>query len=126
MPLEGFEPTIPASERAKAVHVLDSSATVTGTYEAYCRNIAALLGRRVVETPEEHLGFMSALQFTGSSDLRLDDMCIGWESVHRLATGWTAEWSEFESRYGDEFSTLNVVQTGCGAHPASYPLGNVS
>jgi hypothetical protein len=26
----GFEPTIPASERAKAVHALDSSATVTG------------------------------------------------------------------------------------------------
>jgi hypothetical protein len=26
----GFEPTIPASERAKTVHVLDRSATVTG------------------------------------------------------------------------------------------------
>jgi hypothetical protein len=26
----GFEPTIPASERAKTVHALDSSATVTG------------------------------------------------------------------------------------------------
>jgi hypothetical protein len=29
MPLVGLEPTIPASERAKAVHVLDRSATVT-------------------------------------------------------------------------------------------------
>jgi hypothetical protein len=30
MPFVGFEPTIPASERAKTVHVLDRSATVTG------------------------------------------------------------------------------------------------
>jgi hypothetical protein len=28
----GFEPTIPASERAKTVHALDRSATVTGAY----------------------------------------------------------------------------------------------
>jgi hypothetical protein len=31
MPWLGFEPTIAASERAKAVHVSDRSATVTGT-----------------------------------------------------------------------------------------------
>jgi hypothetical protein len=31
MPLVGFELTIPASERAKTVHALDRSATVTGT-----------------------------------------------------------------------------------------------
>jgi hypothetical protein len=30
MPWEEFEPTIPASERAKTVHALDRSATVTG------------------------------------------------------------------------------------------------
>jgi hypothetical protein len=30
MPWVGFEPTIPESERAKTVHVLDSAATVTG------------------------------------------------------------------------------------------------
>jgi hypothetical protein len=30
MPFVGFEPTIPASERAKTVRVLDRSATVTG------------------------------------------------------------------------------------------------
>jgi hypothetical protein len=30
-PYEGFEPTVPASERAKTVHALDSSATVTDT-----------------------------------------------------------------------------------------------
>jgi hypothetical protein len=30
MPWMEFEPTIPASERAKTVHALDRSATVTG------------------------------------------------------------------------------------------------
>jgi hypothetical protein len=30
MPWGGFEPTIPASERAKTVHALDGAATVTG------------------------------------------------------------------------------------------------
>jgi hypothetical protein len=30
MPCVVYEPTIPASERAKTVHVLDRSATVTG------------------------------------------------------------------------------------------------
>jgi hypothetical protein len=31
MPYVGFEPMIPASERAKTVHALDRSATVTGS-----------------------------------------------------------------------------------------------
>jgi hypothetical protein len=31
MPWVGFEPTIPASERAKRIHALDRSGTVTGT-----------------------------------------------------------------------------------------------
>jgi hypothetical protein len=35
MPWVGFEPTIPASERAKTVHVLDFSATVTGQIVGY-------------------------------------------------------------------------------------------
>jgi hypothetical protein len=33
MPCVGFEPTIPASEQAKTVHVLDRSATVTGRFQ---------------------------------------------------------------------------------------------
>jgi hypothetical protein len=32
MPFVGFEPTIPASERAKTVHALNRSATVTGSH----------------------------------------------------------------------------------------------
>jgi hypothetical protein len=34
-----------------------------------------------------------------------------------------AKGSEFESRWGQEFSFLHVVQTGSGAHPVSYPMG---
>jgi hypothetical protein len=45
------------------------------------------------------------------------------QSVQRLATGWTTEGSEFESRWGQEFSLLHVVQTGSGVHPTSYPMG---
>jgi hypothetical protein len=39
-----------------------------------------------------------------------------------LEGDWTTKGSEFESRYGQEFSLLHVVQTGSGAHPASYPM----
>jgi hypothetical protein len=35
MPLVGFEPTIPAFERAKTVHVLDRAATLIGIHCSY-------------------------------------------------------------------------------------------
>jgi hypothetical protein len=35
MPWEGFETTIPAFERAKTVHALDSAATVIGEFELH-------------------------------------------------------------------------------------------
>jgi hypothetical protein len=40
-----------------------------------------------------------------------------------ITTGWTTEGSEFESRQGQEFSLLHVVQTGSEVHTASYPMG---
>jgi hypothetical protein len=40
MPYVGFETTIPGSERAKTVHALDRSATVTGTMNSYVPNIS--------------------------------------------------------------------------------------
>jgi hypothetical protein len=43
--------------------------------------------------------------------------------VQRLVKRWKTEGSEFESLYGQEFSLLHVVQTGSGAHSASYPMG---
>jgi hypothetical protein len=36
--------------------------------------------------------------------------------------GWTTEGSELESRYGQEFSILQIVQIGSGVHPTSYPM----
>jgi hypothetical protein len=40
MPWLGFEPTIPASERAKTVHVLDRSATGTSETEVFTDEIS--------------------------------------------------------------------------------------
>jgi hypothetical protein len=40
-----------------------------------------------------------------------------------VATGWTTEGSEFESRWGQEFSLLQTVQTGSEVHPTPYPVG---
>jgi hypothetical protein len=45
------------------------------------------------------------------------------QSVQRLSTGWTNKGSQFESRWGQEFSLLHVVETGSGTHPASHPMG---
>jgi hypothetical protein len=43
-----------------------------------------------------------------------------WDSVVGIVTGYRLE---FESRWGQKFLLLYVVQTGSGAHPASYPMG---
>jgi hypothetical protein len=56
----------------------------------------------------------------------LDFFYTKLDAVQRLATGWTTERSEFESRQSQEFSLLHVVWTGSGAHPASYPLSTGS
>jgi hypothetical protein len=37
--------------------------------------------------------------------------------------GWTTEGSQFESRWGQEFFLLQIVQTGSEVHPTSYPMG---
>jgi hypothetical protein len=37
--------------------------------------------------------------------------------------GWTAEGSKFESQWEQDFSPLQVVHTGSGAHAAPYPMG---
>jgi hypothetical protein len=43
------------------------------------------------------------------------------QSVYRLGTGWTTKGSEFDSRWGQGFSLLHVVQTGSGVHLTYYP-----
>jgi hypothetical protein len=37
--------------------------------------------------------------------------------------GWTTKGSEFEFRWGQEFSLPHVIQTGSGVHLTSYPMG---
>jgi hypothetical protein len=37
--------------------------------------------------------------------------------------GWATEGSELMSRQGQEFSVLDIIQIGSGAHTASYPTG---
>jgi hypothetical protein len=49
MPRVGLEPTITASERAKTVHALDRSATVTGTQNTYLEQIYSLLQKTRVD-----------------------------------------------------------------------------
>jgi hypothetical protein len=44
-------------------------------------------------------------------------------AVGIVATDWTTESLGFESRYGQKFSLLHVVQTGSGVHPTSYTMG---
>jgi hypothetical protein len=45
------------------------------------------------------------------------------ESSAGIATGWTIVRSEFHSWLGQDFSFLYFLQTGCGVHPTSFPVG---
>jgi hypothetical protein len=64
MPCMGFEPTIPASEREKAVHVLDRSATVTGIFTTiYCG--VAPKGRNIERSLLTN-GYASSSSFIGN------------------------------------------------------------
>jgi hypothetical protein len=69
MPEAGFEPTITASERAKTVHVLDSSSTVTGKGErvyapAVKQHIEGtiLIQAKIGNTYDSFQGFIRSLQ----------------------------------------------------------------
>jgi hypothetical protein len=50
----------------------------------------------------------------------------GRDRVVCMETGYELEdrGSESEYWYGEEFSLLHVIQTGSGAHPASYPMSS--
>jgi hypothetical protein len=43
MPSVGFEPTIPAFQRAKTVHALDRAVTVIDTHNTYSNNTLILI-----------------------------------------------------------------------------------
>jgi hypothetical protein len=48
---------------------------------------------------------------------------VSRDSAVGIATGYTIEGSEFESRESLEFSLLHVAQTGSGVHSTSYTMG---
>jgi hypothetical protein len=52
--------------------------------------------------------------------------CVSRDSSVGIATGYGLDdqggW-EFESRQGQKFSLLHIVQTGSGVHPTSYKMG---
>jgi hypothetical protein len=49
------------------------------------------------------------------------------QSVYCLAMGWMTGRSRFDPRQRrKEYCTSLCVQIGCGAHPASCPVGTVS
>jgi hypothetical protein len=60
----GFEPMIPASERAETVHVLDRSATVTGLQPQYNVLIISrmLLRAWAIETKKQYVTFVEVLE----------------------------------------------------------------
>jgi hypothetical protein len=53
------------------------------------------------------------------------DKFVSWDSAVGIATVYdqTTEGSELESRCGQEFSLLHVIQTDSGVHPTSHPMG---
>jgi hypothetical protein len=61
----GFEPTFPASERVKTVHVLDRSATVTGPVTFNFRNSGASVRQRTTPTERPPLVGEISAKFSG-------------------------------------------------------------
>jgi hypothetical protein len=48
---------------------------------------------------------------------------VSQDSAVGIATSWTTEGSEWQSRWGQEFLFLHLVQTCSGVHSTSYPMG---
>jgi hypothetical protein len=66
MPWVGFKPTVPASERVKAVHALDRSVTVTGDGVIVFQNtilikiaFSKLKGEKMITSIHNHLNSRS-------------------------------------------------------------------
>jgi hypothetical protein len=86
-----------------------------------------------LEASQEGLGFMELIGWVWS--VRLvghTQLCLHRKHLSLFCFGmyrWTAEVSEFEARWGPEFSLVHVVQTSSGAQPpiqwvpGLFPLG---
>jgi hypothetical protein len=97
MPRAGFEPEISTFERPKTVLALDRAATETGHFQIH---------------PEKYWCHHA-------THLRSTSKCknLKWSRDSSVSM---AGWSGFG---GSIFLSYNRVQTGSGAHPASYPMG---
>jgi hypothetical protein len=57
--------------------------------------------------------------------MRVVENCLSWDSVVGIATGYGLDDRGVGVRVPvrSRISLLHVIQTGSGAHPASYPMG---
>jgi hypothetical protein len=107
MPRVGFEPTNPASERAKTVHASDRAATVTGNQVTLVRQnlffrIANVLngvslGTELGALIDSKLYFHRLVHYLFSHAMKLlgitDNFCFSFSSLHRFCY-FTSCWSE--------------------------------
>jgi hypothetical protein len=49
-------------------------------------------------------------------------LVFGTLCIYNCCTGWTVEGSGFDSWQGKRFFSSKHPETGCGAHPVSYPM----
>jgi hypothetical protein len=76
---------------------------------------------RTEEIHEEAKNSRSPLQIFEQHTVQMSrDSAVGIATALRAGRPGV---EEYESRQGQDFSPLYVVQTGSGAHPASYPMG---
>ena len=119
VPLTGFKPTIPASER-RQTHSLDRAATGIGsimfTHMIYFWNI---LGFEINDETMNWIQRVTNAKKKFIIALYLILLYLKGSSVG-IATELRAGRSGIESRWGRDFPP---VQTGPGAHPASCKMG---
>jgi hypothetical protein len=115
MPRAGLEPTTPVFERSKAIRVLDRAATGADSVTvqlASVMSIWSILGR--INSIQLH--YLLCIASNRSRDSSVG-IALGYGLDDRGSR------VRFPERAGN-FSLHHRVQTGSGAHPASYPMGN--
>jgi hypothetical protein len=77
----------------------------------------------------DYINFSVSLMERLISGYRQSEVTFSFDIRDRaidVAMGYApgGRWVEFESRQGQDFSPVHIVQTGPGPHPASSPMGN--
>jgi hypothetical protein len=131
MPRVGFEATIAASKRAKTVHALDYSATVTGIMYA-C--ISGILLRRQktrghkipVLTP---VSLLCDQPSDDAPDLKIDHVvtcCVaiavshfGYDGLYGAVVKWWLSWRTIKTKRGKYYSGILLTTKLTWSHPRS-------